>query len=176
MAWKRSAKCVSITSYYEYFLHFLIPLRTFHCALWMSLLSNFSTSNPDYNRDFKLCGSGSIHSLVILTRRSEDWGQDSPSHRCVYSPLWQIAPRALTALSRQSMGRAGVETELDRERKEGRTVLFPIGWTRLSRRWKVAGLPSFAICTKLVALPVGSDLTITRKRWRGYYMISRRNL
>lgn len=60
------------------------------------------------------------------------------------------------------MGRAGSRNPLEKERKEGRTILFPI---RLDEAVsKVAGLPSFAIRATLVALPVESDLTITSKR------------
>jgi hypothetical protein len=58
-----------------------------------------------------------------LTRRPEDWGKDSPSHRCVYDKL-------LLVLSQHSVAsqwvEQEVETALEKERKEGRTVLFPI--------------------------------------------------
>ena len=69
-----------------------------------------------------------------------------------------------------------VETELEKERKEARTVLFPIRLDEAVSKVKGGWPTSFAICTTLVALPVGSDLKITRNRWRGYYMISKRNL
>lgn len=142
----------------------------------MSLVNNFPTSNPVYNIDFKLCGSASTHSSVILTRRPEDWGQDSPSHRCVSSPRWQIAPRALTALSRQSMGRAGSRNRIGEGTQRRSYFTLPDrldeavskvegGWPILIRNMHHIG--------GFIRWERFDDYQMS---WRGYHMISQRNL